>query len=349
MNITLFANSDASKFERRMKALGFTLSTEPFDVTPEWSGDRFSASWLQAFTGYFYREHAETEDVLLFLADQWEGRDNNLGFHLAFPHNGYRIGVTRRRRGWEDTAEHELLHAADWIIRTYLGMRLEGIFDVTDFAEDVVHGRDPRFNEYRYDEVWKTLSPYLNTAIAKRKRMAYLSWRDRLMVRLRETIQQLMAQQETITVPEEMAHPIPKAYRKAISQRFLNPNGDYRSGMHNGTDWSLPEGTPISAPADGAVTRVYEGGETGYGCDFRFAWRGEAYAMRLLHLKQRPAEGTWRRGDVIGISGNTGMSSGPHCHIDLWQGGEVDVSRILTPQGVINNLIDPEAFFTDAV
>lgn len=350
MHVLIFKDRGISTTKYRSQLEAWGVTSEEVDAPAiVWQGQDIDPAWLRTFTATLYEKRGETVDAIQFITSDWQGGFNIRGKHYHYPYGGYQVGVVRERRGWEDTARHELMHTFDDIVRIYLGISLAKIVKVADWDEDVVHGRDRRFKEYEYDDAWKAVRGHVNVAIALRKQLAKMSWRQRAVVLLRQLAQQLMARQENITVPEEMAHPVPKEHRKAISQRFLNPNKSYRSGVHNGTDWALPVGTPILAPRNGYVEERFVGPETGNGCVYRFEWNGEEYAIRLLHLRGLPVEGDREQGQVIGFSGDTGMSTGPHCHIDLWPGGVVDVSKILTPQGVINNLKDPEAFFADAV
>lgn len=341
MHITIYSDKDTSKYQERLAALGFTcdvLETE-FDIQPDLSNVKKAAAAL-------YNERRERTDVIQFIIDNWDERASLLGRHYGRAFSSYRVCIVRHRDGWEDTAEHELLHAAEDIIAIYTGVSLSQVFDVSSFGDDVVHGRHPDYTEYEYDAVWQTLTPYLKMAVGMRKTMALRSAKARLIVKLREMVALLRARVEEITIPEKkvLSHPIPKQWREYVSQAFLVPSDVYQSGVHNGTDWAVPENTPIYAPADGEVVRSYFHPETGYACDYAFG----GFAMRLLHLCARPVEGPRKRGEVIAYSGNTGKTTGPHVHLDLWHGGEVDVSLIRTREGVETYLLDPYVFFAHA-
>jgi murein DD-endopeptidase MepM/ murein hydrolase activator NlpD len=43
--------------------------------------------------------------------------------------------------------------------------------------------------------------------------------------------------------------------------------------------------------------------------------------MRVGHLQSIPTTGKYKTGDTFAISGNSGMSTGPHVHLDLWHRG----------------------------
>ncbi|EHQ51096.1 peptidase M23 [Ectothiorhodospira sp. PHS-1] len=101
---------------------------------------------------------------------------------------------------------------------------------------------------------------------------------------------------------------------------------------HHGTDFAMPIGTPIVAPADGRVVRV---DSHPYAGRFLVIEHGQGYTTRYLHLSRalvRPGE-TVSRGQRIALSGNTGRSTGPHLHYELHVNGRpVDAMRAELPR-----------------
>lgn len=89
-----------------------------------------------------------------------------------------------------------------------------------------------------------------------------------------------------------------------------------KNRFHEGVDFSLPEGTPVRATADGSVSHA--GREGGYGISIEIL-HGSNYSTRYANLKKTIVkEGTnVRRGEVIGYSGNTGRSISPHLHYEV--------------------------------
>lgn len=82
---------------------------------------------------------------------------------------------------------------------------------------------------------------------------------------------------------------------------------------HNGYDYAVPEGTEILVMHDGVAYTGYD--EGGFG-NFVKVINSEMYTI-YAHLKAYNVKDgqTVRRGDVIGFSGNTGNSTGPHLHV----------------------------------
>ncbi|HEX2576298.1 MAG TPA: M23 family metallopeptidase [Aquihabitans sp.] len=85
--------------------------------------------------------------------------------------------------------------------------------------------------------------------------------------------------------------------------------------LHAGGDIGAPSGTPIYAPADGIV--ILAGDRGGYGnttvIDHGFSV-GTLYGHQS-RIDVRPGQFV-RRGELIGLVGSTGLSTGPHLHFE---------------------------------
>lgn len=87
--------------------------------------------------------------------------------------------------------------------------------------------------------------------------------------------------------------------------------------MHQGMDFTAPTGTPIYATGDGKVIRA-DSKSSGYGKHIRID-HGYGYVTLYAHMsayKVRAGQKV-KRGDVIGLVGNTGKSKGPHLHYEV--------------------------------
>lgn len=94
---------------------------------------------------------------------------------------------------------------------------------------------------------------------------------------------------------------------------------------HQGVDYTVPEGSSVFATADGVVretaTRNSTSGKTvvidhGNGYETRYAHLGEINVQKGQRV---------RRGDIIALSGNTGLSLAPHLHYEIrYEGMRVD-------------------------
>lgn len=92
--------------------------------------------------------------------------------------------------------------------------------------------------------------------------------------------------------------------------------------FHTGVDIGVGLGTPIGAAADGVVvlagTNVVDGRPVGYGTYVVISHGGGLYTL-YAHLSElRVAAGDHvRAGQLIGLSGSTGNSTGPHLHFEV--------------------------------
>lgn len=94
---------------------------------------------------------------------------------------------------------------------------------------------------------------------------------------------------------------------------------------HQGVDYTLPEGSRVFATADGTVSQVMMRNSTS-GMTVVID-HGNGYTTSFHHLSKvhvRRGEHV-RRGDIIALSGNTGLSLAPHLHYEVrYNGMRVD-------------------------
>ena len=91
--------------------------------------------------------------------------------------------------------------------------------------------------------------------------------------------------------------------------------------MHEGVDLGVPEGTPIAAAAAGKV--IVSGWQGGYG-NLVVVDHGNGLATAYGH-QSRTAVSVGQevaQGSIIGYSGNTGHSTGPHLHFEVRVNGQ---------------------------
>jgi murein DD-endopeptidase MepM/ murein hydrolase activator NlpD len=90
--------------------------------------------------------------------------------------------------------------------------------------------------------------------------------------------------------------------------------------FHKGLDISSREGTRVIAPADGIVTFTGKNGL--YGNMIKID-HGHGIVTRYGHLEKilKKRGEAVKRGDVIGLMGNTGRSTGPHLHYEVFLNG----------------------------
>lgn len=104
-----------------------------------------------------------------------------------------------------------------------------------------------------------------------------------------------------------------------ITSKFgyrTNPVSGETGTFHNGIDLSVPVGTPIKAPYSGEVIDINSGGSGGNEIIIK---HDNGYKTGYAHLSQINVilNQKIKQGDIIGLTGNTGNSTGPHLHFTL--------------------------------
>lgn len=106
-------------------------------------------------------------------------------------------------------------------------------------------------------------------------------------------------------------------------------NGQVQS-VHQGLDFAVPEGTPVTAVNSGTVLLAqplfFEGG-------FVVLDHGQGLLTLYMHLsKIEVKEGDHvAGGQKLGLSGGTGRATGPHLHVAVrWQGVYLDPATLLS-------------------
>ncbi|WP_299044676.1 M23 family metallopeptidase [uncultured Thermosynechococcus sp.] len=124
--------------------------------------------------------------------------------------------------------------------------------------------------------------------------------------------------------------PFPVPITSTFGWRIHPIFGDRR--FHSGTDLGAPAGTPVLAVFDGRVVESNWLG--GYGLTVILQHPPEQHQTLYAHLLQLFVNpGQWvKQGEVIGLVGSTGNSTGPHLHFEIHE---------MTAQGLIP--VAPEA------
>ena len=128
-----------------------------------------------------------------------------------------------------------------------------------------------------------------------------------------------------------------------ISSRFGYRSDPFtgKSRRHNGIDFALMPGNPVYSTGDGVVESVRHD-FYGYGNQVVID-HGFGYKTRYAHLKKVDVvEGmTLKRGEMIGTSGNSGRSSGPHLHYEV-----IYRDQHMNPANYFDLDITPEEYAT---
>jgi hypothetical protein len=95
----------------------------------------------------------------------------------------------------------------------------------------------------------------------------------------------------------------------------LSPVRDFQP--HSGIDLAMPEGTTLRSIASGVVDRVYDGtGAIGRGLSVKMPDGTRTIYGHMNEVKAHVGERV-SAGQILGSSGNTGNSTGPHLHFSM--------------------------------
>lgn len=114
-------------------------------------------------------------------------------------------------------------------------------------------------------------------------------------------------------------------YMKPVPGEITSPYGSRKGGFHYGVDFRASRGTPVVAAASGVVIKAVNGCKEGYKrCGGRYGnyvviahANGTQTTYGHLNKASVSVGQTVAQGENIGLSGNTGGSTGPHLHFEI--------------------------------
>lgn len=191
-----------------------------------------------------------------------------------------------------------------------------------DYEEEVVYVD----NDEWYTNQTKVLQ---EPSAGHRKVVAIVSYRNNAE-ESREIIKEEVVL-EAVPKIVERGTKIPPTYIKPISGGRLSSRFGRRSAptrgastYHKGVDWATPVGTAVMASASGTVSKAGWGRGYGYVVYINHADGRQTRYGHLSKVLVSPGQ-TVSQGDKIALSGNTGVSTGPHIHFEiLINGTQVD-------------------------
>ncbi len=135
-----------------------------------------------------------------------------------------------------------------------------------------------------------------------------------------------------------VAYPISDYYEitQSFGKRVHPITGE--ETFHTGIDFSATEGTPVLAGIDGKV--IDEGFDNEYG-NYVIVANDSGVEILYGHLSQIARHGAYdvKRDDAIGESGNTGMSTGPHLHMEVKINDEYVDPQLYLEEGRYDKLV----------
>lgn len=125
-----------------------------------------------------------------------------------------------------------------------------------------------------------------------------------------------------------------------ITQRFGETYTDPKG--HTGIDYACPLGTPVLASADGYVIETVTS-STGYGIHIKIR-HSDGNVTLYAHLSTILVK-VWQKvsqGEIIGRSGSTGNSTGPHLHFEMRRIDGVPIDPMPVLMSVDDAVPEPE-------
>ena len=228
--------------------------------------------------------------------------------------------------------ENSMIRVGDELIITVPEPELsvewqEEIYYEEDYEADIIYVD----NDNWYTTETKTLQ---EPSAGHRKVVAVVSYRDKAEVG-REILKEEVTY-EAVPKIVERGTKIPPTYIKPISGGRLSSNFGRRSrptkgasSYHKGIDWAIPTGTAVMASSAGTVAKAGWGSGYGYVVYINHADGRQTRYGHLSKVLVSPGQ-TVAQGQKIALSGNTGVSTGPHLHFEiLINGSQVNPLKYL--------------------
>ncbi len=157
----------------------------------------------------------------------------------------------------------------------------------------------------------------LNESLDKLRRKVYIESKSH------DEVLDLADSKEKLFAAIPAIQPVPKTATVVLASGFgirIHPIYKVRK-MHTGIDFAAPIGTPIYASADGLVANV-DISFTGYGKKIEID-HGFGYRTRYAHMHAFAVRNGQhvKRGQLIGYVGDTGLSTSPHLHYEVFING----------------------------
>ncbi len=157
----------------------------------------------------------------------------------------------------------------------------------------------------------------LHTNVDKLRRKVYIESKSQ------DDVVQLAEKKEKLFAAIPAIQPISNKELIALASGFgLRIHPVYKvKKMHTGIDFAAPIGTPIYATADGVIDQL-DVSFSGYGKKVEID-HGFGYRTRYAHMHGFTVRNGQhiKRGELIGYVGNTGLSTAPHLHYEVFING----------------------------
>lgn len=219
MNALLLTSNTSvpESYAAKLRSWGVTPA---FDVLPvnELKGER-EADFVQRIAAAVRERYPNADEIdliqVFFDKRSWPLPSGVKGkqYHAFF--RDYQIALVReQKQETAGTAEHEFMHSIDNFCFAYTGVDVAKVVGVPSWDDDIVHRRDPKTKRYtnRYDDVFPIVRPFLEAAIAERRRIIKLNSLQALLNRLLAELRKMqVAGKEPEELPDERETPVERS------------------------------------------------------------------------------------------------------------------------------------------
>lgn len=172
----------------------------------------------------------------------------------------------------------------------------------------------------RYADIRKKNIAHSDLVIALHEKVDKLRRKLYIESKSQDEVVHLAEQKEKLYASIPAIQPIANKQLIALSSGFgmrIHPIYKVKK-MHTGIDFAASIGTPVYATADGTVSKV-DVKFSGYGKMVEID-HGFGYRTRYAHMHDFAVQKGQhvKRGDLIGYVGNTGLSTAPHLHYEVF-------------------------------
>lgn len=124
-----------------------------------------------------------------------------------------------------------------------------------------------------------------------------------------------------------------------ITSKFLEVEKGIHSLPHTGVDFAIPIGTKLRSIGEGVVDSIVDYGSVNVGKGV-FVKLDNGVRILYGHLSQTTVKlgEHVKTGDIIGLSGNTGHSTGPHLHLQAYDVSGKLIDPTSMAEGVFNSI-----------
>ena len=211
------------------------------------------------------------------------------------------------------------------------------IFEAEPIAKNIRNAGFGGVNRY------KELEGYRSSELMKEssKKMDIILKKLYIQSRSYDEVMEMAMKKKDLLASIPAIQPVSNKDLKRMASGFgyrIDPHYKTRA-FHAGMDFTAPSGTAIYATGNGKVARA-DNKAKGYGNHVRID-HGYGYVTLYAHMSKILVKigQDVKRGDIIGLVGNTGKSVGPHCHYEVRKNGDP-----LNPVNFYFNDLSPEQY-----